>query len=194
MSPKASDVYAFAVTLNELASGTFPFADCTKDNPAAHTVLDMGYGRLELAAAVAGEQLRPTLPHNAPPAWAALMAACWHADPAQRPTMAEVEATLAAMRADSATWQGAANGAAASAPATAEEGVADGAVAAQEAAVAAQEAAVKPLVEQAASEGLCEMLWERQCQTGCTPSMLCAAFATPGAQPAVQAPPLAESP
>jgi len=41
----ASDVYAWAVTVNELATGTFPFSDCTRDNPKAHTVLDMGYGR-----------------------------------------------------------------------------------------------------------------------------------------------------
>lgn len=42
---KASDMYAFAITLNELASQSFPFSDCTKDNPEAHTVLEMGYGR-----------------------------------------------------------------------------------------------------------------------------------------------------
>lgn len=39
----AADVYAWAVTVNELATGTFPFSDCTKDNPACHTVLEMGY-------------------------------------------------------------------------------------------------------------------------------------------------------
>ena len=41
----ASDIYAFAVTINELATGVFPFSDCTRDNPKAHTVLEMGYGR-----------------------------------------------------------------------------------------------------------------------------------------------------
>lgn len=40
-----SDIYAFAVTVSELATGTFPFSDCTSDNPKAHTVLEMGYGR-----------------------------------------------------------------------------------------------------------------------------------------------------
>ena len=40
-----SDVWALGVTLNELATGTFPYSDCTRDNPAAHTVLEMGYGR-----------------------------------------------------------------------------------------------------------------------------------------------------
>ena len=40
-----SDIYAFAVTVSELVTGTFPFSDCTSDNPKAHTVLEMGYGR-----------------------------------------------------------------------------------------------------------------------------------------------------
>jgi Protein kinase domain len=40
-----SDVYSFAVLFSELLTGTFPFSDCTRDNPAAHTVLEMGYGR-----------------------------------------------------------------------------------------------------------------------------------------------------
>ena len=40
-----ADVYALAVTLNELGSGAAPYADCTRDNPLAHTVLEMGYGR-----------------------------------------------------------------------------------------------------------------------------------------------------
>ena len=42
----ASDVYAWAVTANEIATGIFPFADCTKDNPQCQTVLNFGYGRL----------------------------------------------------------------------------------------------------------------------------------------------------
>lgn len=57
----ASDVYAFAVTLNELATATVPFSDCTKENPEVHTVLELGYGRQELAAAVAAEGLRPMM-------------------------------------------------------------------------------------------------------------------------------------
>ena len=80
-----SDVYALAITLNEVATGTIPFADCTKDNPACHTVLDAGYGFLELSTAVVAEQLRPTLPVPCPPSWARLMHACWHETPAERP-------------------------------------------------------------------------------------------------------------
>ena len=44
-----SDVWALAVTLNELATGVFPYSDCTQDNPAAHTVLEMGYGRSDVS-------------------------------------------------------------------------------------------------------------------------------------------------
>ena len=40
-----ADVWALAVLLNEVATGTFPYSDCTQENPAAHTVLEMGYGR-----------------------------------------------------------------------------------------------------------------------------------------------------
>lgn len=47
----AADVYALAVTLNEVATGVVPFSDCTKDNPACQTVLNFGYGRHLLSPA-----------------------------------------------------------------------------------------------------------------------------------------------
>jgi hypothetical protein len=53
-SSRAADVFAFAIVLNEIATGVVPYSDCTKDNPGCHTVLEMGYGRQELAAAVCG--------------------------------------------------------------------------------------------------------------------------------------------
>lgn len=40
-----ADIYSWAVSVNEIATGSVPFSDCTKDNPAAHTVLNFGYGR-----------------------------------------------------------------------------------------------------------------------------------------------------
>ena len=43
----AADVYAWAVTVNEIATGVVPFSDCTKDNPQCHTVLNFGYGRCD---------------------------------------------------------------------------------------------------------------------------------------------------
>lgn len=96
----ASDVFALAVTLNELAAGAVPYSDCTRDNPLAHTVLEMGYGRQELAAAVAAEGLRPTVPPGTPPALRALLRACWAADPAARPSGAHLRDALAALAAE----------------------------------------------------------------------------------------------
>ena len=86
----ASDVYAFAVMANEVLTGVLPFSDCTKDNPECHTVLEMGYGRQELAAAVAAEGLRPIVPRWAPQAFAALLERCWHGEPGKRPPMRDV--------------------------------------------------------------------------------------------------------
>uniref|UniRef100_A0A061SFA0 Protein kinase and pp2c-like domain-containing n=1 Tax=Tetraselmis sp. GSL018 TaxID=582737 RepID=A0A061SFA0_9CHLO len=93
----ASDVYAWAVVVNELATATVPFSDCTKDNPACHTVLEMGYGRAELAAAVASEGLRPLLRGDTPPALASLLEACWRLDPRERPTVRQALQELDAM-------------------------------------------------------------------------------------------------
>ena len=112
----AADVYAWAVTANALATRTLPpFVDCDKPTPACHTVLEFGYGRQELVAAVAGAGLRPRLasrslpvssssissasppPHDSssvlvppPPPFLSLIETCWHADPRERPSASEV--------------------------------------------------------------------------------------------------------
>ena len=52
----ASDVYAWAVTVNEIATGIFPLADCTKDNPQCQTVLNFGYGRSGLTSSQTSQQ------------------------------------------------------------------------------------------------------------------------------------------
>ena len=90
----ASDVYALCVTLNELIARVPPYSDCTRDNPLAHTILEMGYGRQELATAVAAEGLRPTVPSSVPAEAAALLRRGWHADPSQRPTAGVVAKVL----------------------------------------------------------------------------------------------------
>lgn len=91
---QASDVYALAVTLNEIATATRPFADCTKDNPACHTVLDANYSDLDLRAAVVAENLRPSLPQCYPASWTLLMQSCWQTKPEERPTCAAVVQAL----------------------------------------------------------------------------------------------------
>eukprot|EP00887_Chlorella_sp_A99_P004465 scaffold30.g4465.t1 len=95
----ASDVFALAVTLSELASGVMPYSDCTRDNPLAHTILEMGYGRQELAAAMATDGLRPTLPADMPPELRGLLEACWQREPSLRLSAAGVAARLRALAA-----------------------------------------------------------------------------------------------
>ena len=101
----ASDVYAWAVTLNELATAVVPFSDCTKESPEVHTVLEMGYGRQELAVAVAAEGLRPLMAGCAPPGVAQLLWSCWQRDPRVRPTMGEARSLLAAVLEGLPAWQ-----------------------------------------------------------------------------------------
>jgi serine/threonine protein phosphatase PrpC len=101
----ASDIFALAVTINEIASeGMVPYSDCTRDNPLAHTILEMGYGRQELAAAVAAEGLRPTIAPRAPASVIKLLKLCWDADYTRRPRAREVAEKLKALSAQY-PWQ-----------------------------------------------------------------------------------------
>lgn len=77
-----------------MLAGVYPFSDCTKDNPDIHTVLEHGYGRQELASAVAAEGLRPSLPHAAPRGLVQLLQAAWSLDPQQRPTAQQLRDSL----------------------------------------------------------------------------------------------------
>lgn len=76
-----------------------------QDNPEVHTVLEMGYGRLQLAAAVCAEGLRPLLPRRCPPGFAELMRACWRADPAERPTFRHVMEALEGLADEVVHWE-----------------------------------------------------------------------------------------
>jgi serine/threonine protein phosphatase PrpC len=82
----ASDIFALSITINELLACMHPYSDCTRDNPLAHTILEVGYNRQDLVVAVAAEGLRPTIPAGIPAKLRALINLGWHADPMQRPT------------------------------------------------------------------------------------------------------------
>ena len=84
----ASDIFALCITINELLSCIHPYSDCTRDNPLAHTILEAGYNRQDLAVAVAAEGLRPTIPVDVPAKLRAILNMGWQADPLQRPTAA----------------------------------------------------------------------------------------------------------
>ena len=84
----ASDVFALCISIIELLTRVHPYSDCTRDNPLAHTILEMGYSRHELAVAVAAEGLRPSIPDTVPSKLRQLLRAGLHADPCQRPSAA----------------------------------------------------------------------------------------------------------
>lgn len=73
-----------------------------------HTVLEHGYGRQELASAVAAEGLRPTLPADAPPGLLALLRDAWQLEPSARPSAAQVRDRLLALLAEQQQQQAAA--------------------------------------------------------------------------------------
>jgi serine/threonine protein kinase len=96
-----SDVYSFAILLYELLA-------------RARAYDDLFLNGEQIAVDAASERLlRPTLPAAWPAEAHALLRACWHADPAQRPDFAAIAAELEAWRSDStdrvlrAVWAGA---------------------------------------------------------------------------------------
>ena len=53
---RATDVYAYAIAVNEIATGVFPFSDASKDNPRAQTILEYGYDRCCLHLSCTGAE------------------------------------------------------------------------------------------------------------------------------------------
>ena len=95
-----ADVYAFAVTFCEIATGTVPFSDRARNVALAHTVLDMSYNEQDLATAIASEHLRPVLPGDTgsagvvPSGVNALIERAWAGAEETRPTCGEMCAAL----------------------------------------------------------------------------------------------------
>ncbi|KAL8172212.1 hypothetical protein V2J09_024016 [Rumex salicifolius] len=91
-----SDVYGFAVTINELLTGVVPYTDL-RTEAQAHTVLEMKYTEQNLTAAIVSEGLRPVLagPESGAPArLSSLINRCWDANPSSRPSFSDVVAEL----------------------------------------------------------------------------------------------------
>eukprot|EP00188_Purpureofilum_apyrenoidigerum_P001952 Plantae.Rhodophyta-Purpureofilum_apyrenoidigerum.ctg21305.p1 GENE.Plantae.Rhodophyta-Purpureofilum_apyrenoidigerum.ctg21305~~Plantae.Rhodophyta-Purpureofilum_apyrenoidigerum.ctg21305.p1 ORF type:complete len:472 (-),score=62.83 Plantae.Rhodophyta-Purpureofilum_apyrenoidigerum.ctg21305:237-1652(-) len=83
----AADVYAFAVTMNEIAAACVPYVDRQLPVPELHTVLETRFNEVTLRRAIVKDELRPVLAKSCPPEFTQLIEQCWHPNPAQRPTM-----------------------------------------------------------------------------------------------------------
>ncbi|GAB2210064.1 hypothetical protein Drorol1_Dr00015317 [Drosera rotundifolia] len=87
-----SDVYSFAITINELLTGVVPYTDLRAE-AQAHTVLEMNYTKQQLTAAVVSEGLRPALVSpgsGVPSTLSLLIQRCWDADSNSRPSFSDI--------------------------------------------------------------------------------------------------------
>uniref|UniRef100_A0A6U9R5F0 Protein-serine/threonine phosphatase n=1 Tax=Picocystis salinarum TaxID=88271 RepID=A0A6U9R5F0_9CHLO len=87
---KASDVWAWAVMINEAMSGIKPYSDCNKGEPDAHTVLELGYAQHELSSAIVSCGLRPTIATGTPAGLGRLLEQCWEKEPSKRPSFQNI--------------------------------------------------------------------------------------------------------
>ena len=101
-----ADVYAYAITLNEMISGCVPYVDRRLAEPELHTVLETRFNELQLRTAIVKEHLRPSMNVEAVEriggeALRQLIEAAWHADPRQRPDFEHIVARLESIQ----RWQ-----------------------------------------------------------------------------------------
>ncbi|OMO90079.1 hypothetical protein COLO4_19401 [Corchorus olitorius] len=87
-----SDVYSFAVSINEMLTGVVPYTDI-RATAQAHTVLEMSYTEQQLTAAVVSGGLRPVLAGTAsgvPASMLSLIQKCWDVNPENRPSFSDI--------------------------------------------------------------------------------------------------------
>lgn len=90
------DVFSFGIVMYEIWQlGEQPYTDM---------------GLADIFAGVMTGSLRPRVPPDCDPEWAALMQACWHATPRQRPSFSEVAERLDALAAQLAISEGSSAG------------------------------------------------------------------------------------
>ncbi|XP_071684335.1 protein kinase and PP2C-like domain-containing protein isoform X4 [Lolium perenne] len=95
-----SDVYSFAISVNELLTGVVPYTDLRAE-AQAHTVLEMTYTEQQLTSAVVSQGLRPALAlpeSGSPPSLLSLIQRCWDPDPKQRPSFEDIIQELNAIQ------------------------------------------------------------------------------------------------
>ncbi|KAM3330650.1 hypothetical protein ACQJBY_027053 [Aegilops geniculata] len=87
-----SDVYSFAISINELLTGVVPYTDLRAE-AQAHTILEMTYTEQQLTSAVVSQGLRPALAlseSGSPPSLLSLIQRSWDSDPEQRPSFEDI--------------------------------------------------------------------------------------------------------
>uniref|UniRef100_A0A453EVK7 protein-serine/threonine phosphatase n=2 Tax=Aegilops tauschii subsp. strangulata TaxID=200361 RepID=A0A453EVK7_AEGTS len=87
-----SDVYSFAISINELLTGVVPYTDLRAE-AQAHTILEMTYTEQQLTSAVVSQGLRPALAlpeSGSPPSLLSLIQRSWDSDPERRPSFGDI--------------------------------------------------------------------------------------------------------
>ncbi|KAM3349397.1 hypothetical protein ACQJBY_022426 [Aegilops geniculata] len=87
-----SDVYSFAISINELLTGVVPYTDLRAE-AQAHTILEMTYTEQQLTSAVVSQGLRPALAlpeSGSPPSLLSLIQRSWDSDPECRPSFGDI--------------------------------------------------------------------------------------------------------
>ncbi|KAI0558547.1 serine/threonine protein phosphatase 2C Rhodoplastic [Gracilaria domingensis] len=100
----AADVYAFAITVNEMAACAVPYVDRKMPVPELHTVLETRFNEVKLRGAIVKNHLRPVLAHGVPHEFSNLVQQCWHPDPQQRPNFVQIVSVLESLLAKGSNY------------------------------------------------------------------------------------------